>query len=390
MSLRKSLLPLLLAASLLHAAEIPDAPPPDAAAILEQLKVIKEQQLSQQKTLRDKALRAAMAAAASPSAAANAWEEAIRDTQFEGQPKEGAAFRAWKEKDGDALHDKEVQSAAHLYFRWLALTLQHSAGKTAKELLPDVYAYTRDLMADQIAMENFNENMKREEELYRTGKHGTRPVKPHTDQQTRQLHDSFLRGLNGSAPVKALMIDSLIESAAPAPKKNAKGGNAENAKGGGAEESKADWTSNPGDFDGIYATIILPELRAMRDTRVLEYWDLRIKRAGDAAARTKLAYDAEKFTNEIRPALLWSRAQELANIGQRNRSIAEMFSVLRNFPKHPAAASWISEIESLLAPGVTRPAAPSTSTSSPPAPEEPLPGAGLSQPPAVAPLPGAR
>jgi hypothetical protein len=388
MSLRKSLLLLLVGASVLQAADIPDAPAPDAGAILQQLKSLKEQQLSQLKYLRDKALREAMASAASPSAATSAWEEAIRETQFEGQPKEGAAFRAWKEKDGDALHDKEVQSAAQLYFRWLVLTLQHSAGKTVKDLLPEVYAYTRDLMADQIAMESFNENIKREEEMYRTGKHGLRPARPHTDQQTRQLHDNFLRGLNGSAPVKALMIDSLIDSVAPAPKKNAKGGNPESAKGGG-DEPKADWVNSPGDFDGIYSAIILPELRAMRDPRVLEYWDLRIKRAADAAARTKLAYDAEKFTNEIRPSFLWSRAQELANIGQRNRSISEMFNVLKSFPKHPAAAGWITEIEGLLAPPTRpAPAVSSTSTSAPSARDEPLPGAGTSQPSGVAPLPG--
>jgi len=390
MSLRKSLLPLLLSTSFLQA-EIADAPPPDAVAILQQLKALKEQQLGQLKLLRDRALREATASAATPSAATNAWEEAIRETQFEGQPKEGAAFRAWKDKDGDALHDKEVQSAAHLYFRWLVLTLQHSNGKTVKELLPEVYAYTRDLMADQIAMEAFNENVKRDEELFRSGKHGNRPVKPHTDQQTRQLHDNILRGLSGSAPVKALMIDGLIESVAPAPKKNAKGSNAENAKGGG-DEPKADWINNPGDFDGIYATIILPELRAAHDPRALEYWDIRMKRAGEAAARTKLAYDAEKFTNETRPSLLWSRAQELANIGQRNRSIAEMVSVLKNSPKHPSAGAWISELESLLTPSVTRPApaASSTSTSAPAAPDEPLPGAGASQPSGVAPPPGTR
>lgn len=381
MSLRKSLIPLLLTASLLHAAEIPDAPAPDVTAILQILKTLKEQQLAQTKSLRDKALRDAQAAAASPSAAANAWEEAIRETQFEGQPKEGAAFRAWKDKDGDALHDKEVQSAAQLYFRWLVLTLQHSAGKTTKELLPDVITYTRDLAADQTAMENFVENMKRDEELAKSGKHGLRPVSKHSDQSTRQLHDSFLRGLNGSAPAKAMQIDAIIEAVAP-----------KKSKGGNNDEAKVDWTGSPGDFDGIYSTIILPELRAARDPRALDYWDLRIKRAADAATKTKLAYDAEKFTNEIRPSLLWARAQEYANIGQRNRSISEMFAVLKAHPRHRDAGNWIDELETALTPGVTPPipASSKTSSSTTTTAPEPLPGAGPSQAPGVAPLPIAR
>ena len=350
--IRKTLLPLFLAASVLHA-ELQDAPAPDIAQMLQVLKALKDQHLAQLKTARDKALRDAQTNAASPSAAVAAWEEAIRETQFEGQPKEGAAFRAWKDKEGESLKEKEVQSAAVLYFRWLVLTLQHAGGKLVKDQLSDVVAYTKDLGNDQVAMESFVENIKREAELAKTGKHGIRPASKANDATTRQLHDAFLRGLNGSAPVKAMSIEEVL---------------------------KGDkWEMNPGNLDGIYNNIILPELRAQRDPRVLDYWDLRIKRAGDSAARTKLAYDAEKYTNETRPSLLWNKAQEYAKIGLKNRAIAEMFAVLKAFPKHPEASQWVSDFEAVLMPPVAAPV-PADGTPASPAVPEPLPGAGPSQP----------
>ena len=126
-------------------AQVQDAPAPDISQILQTLRSLRDQQLLQIKAAKEKALRDAQAAAATGSAAAAAWEEAVRQVQFEGAPKEGAAFREWKAKEGDALSEKEAQSAAQLFFRWLALTLQRSLGTPIRELLPAVVQYTKDL-----------------------------------------------------------------------------------------------------------------------------------------------------------------------------------------------------------------------------------------------------
>lgn len=342
MSLRKFLLPAVFATTLLHA-EVQDAPAPDLSQILQILKTLKEQQVLTLRAARDRAMREASSAAASPSAATAAWEEAIRQTQFEGAPKEGTAFRDWKDKVGDGLKSREAGSAAQLFFRWLLLTLQHANGKPAKEQIADVVQYTKDLALDKAAMETFVENMKKDEELAKSGKHGMRTGK-NNDGAARQLHDTFLRGLNGSAPVKAMGIEELLKT--------------------------EKWANNPGDLDGIYNQILLPVFRADKDPRIFEYWDLKIKREGEAAAKTKLAYDAEKFTNERHPALVWNRAQEYLNIGQKNRAVGEMVRILKTYPKHPDMGAWISELEGILTPPVA-----------PPVPEEPIPGAGPSRPP---------
>ena len=349
----RHLLPLPLACLILTApsrGQVQDAPPPDLSQILQALRTLKGQQALQIKALKEKAYRDAQAAAASPSAAAAAWEEAVRQVQFEGAPKEGAAFREWKEKEGDALSDKECQTAAQLYFRWLALTLQRSNGATIRELLPAVVQYTKDLTSDEIAMEALTERIAKEAVLAQSGKHGARD-KRRDGQMTKRLHDQILRSLAGSPPAKAMGIDEHLK----------------------VEQ----WEANPGNLDGIYTMIILPELRAMRDARVLDYWDMRIQREGEQAQKSKLAYNVEKFTQERRPALLWNKAGEYLHLGLKNRAIAEMFSLVKTYPQHPEAANWIGTLEATLMPS----AAPATSalgTSSgtaaaPPGP--PVPGA---------------
>src|SRR5688500_2600950 len=100
-----------------------DSAPVDPTQLLQALKSLKEQQTQQVKAQKNRGLQEVQAAAASPSAAAKAWEDAVRQVQFEGGSREGTQFREWKEKEGAGLDDQDAQNAARLYFAWLGLTL---------------------------------------------------------------------------------------------------------------------------------------------------------------------------------------------------------------------------------------------------------------------------
>jgi hypothetical protein len=328
------------------AAELTDAPNPDIAALLQALKGIKEQQLLQVKSSKQKVLQEAQAAAATPSAASAAWVEAIRQTQIEGVEKEGAQLRAWRDGDGAAFSDKEVQYAAQLYFRWLALTMQRSMGATPRELLPQVIQFTKDAAADRAAMEALTERANKERDLARSKLHGARKENGADEDRARKVHDMILRGLGGSAPVKAMHAEELVR----------------------VEK----WENAPGNVDGIFANIILPELRLVKDPRVLEYWDMKIKQEAEFV-KNRPAFDQEKFAKETRPNLLWSRAQEYVALGMRNRAIGEMFQIIRGSPQHPSVTDWIGAIETILTPGAvsTAPAAPASA----PAPASTIPAA---------------
>jgi len=325
--------PLAFATLIATAAAQQDAPAPDIAQMLQALKGLRDQQAQQIKSTKQRALQEAQAAAASPTAASTAWVEAIRQTQFDGVEKEGAQFREWREKEGAAFAEKEVQAAAQLYFRWLALTLQHSMGTSARDLMPAIVQYTKDAANDRTAIESFAERAKKEKDLAQSKLHGTRKDKGGDDDRTQKVHDLVInRGLPGTAPVKAMHMDDLI---------------------------KVDqWEMTPGNVDGIFSNVILPELRAQKDPRIFEYWDMKIKKEADLV-KDKPAFEQEKFNKERRPALLMSRAQEYFLLGQRNRGIAEMFQVLRANPQHPALNDWINALEAQINPP---PAAPPSGT----------------------------
>ena len=320
-----------------------DAPPVDTANLLKELHRLKDAQAAQSKQTRQTALQQVNAAAGNAERATAMWEEAVRAVQFQGAAKENSAFREWKEKDGEALSGPLARNAVRLYFIWLSITMQRDAGAEVKDLLPQVVNYTRELTADEAAADALEDSIKHEKEQAA----GRRPVQQRkaSDAEVKRMHDHILRRALGSSPiVQWLKLEDFI--------------------------NVDKWEQQPGDLDGIYNQIVLPELRTMRDPRVLDYWDLKLKKEGEAAAKTKLAFDVEKFNSTRRPALLWSRAQDMLAIGQKNRAVGEMFALIRSNPQNPDLPNWIATLEAVLSPAAAAPAAPS-----PGAPPGPASGA---------------
>lgn len=322
---------LILAATICAApvvfAQQQDAPPIDAAQLLTALKALRTQQAAQVQANRAKILRDVQAAGASGASAAAAWEEAVRQVQFNGAAHESAQFREWKDKEGEALKESEVQNAAKLYFQWVALTLQRAGGVPVKDLLPQVIQYTKDLAADQLTIEALDDRLKKESDpTAAASKRANAREKRKDDQATKRMHDQILnRNVASGAPVQALKAAEFMN----VPK----------------------WEHSAGNVDGIFQNVILPELRAQKDPRLLEYWDMKLKREAEAAAKSKLSFDADKFAQVRKPELLWNRAQDLAVLGQKNRAIGEMFNILKTYPTHPAAGDWMTKLEATLTGG---------------------------------------
>lgn len=362
----------LAASPALHAQQ--DAPPIDVGQLLQALRALRDQQTTQLKSQKQTAIQQLSSVASSPEKAVQLWEDAVRATQFDGMAKEGAQFRAWKEGEGEALKERLVQNAVQLHLRWLVLTLQHSAEIKVKELLPTVVNYTKDLVADEAVLEALEESIKREKEAAAIAPPGgvrrnqNQPNKV-SDAVIKRTHDQILKpSLAGSPVVKWMKLTDAVRAEG--------GGRDDGARGGRRAEGTAGgtWESSPAGLDGIFLKIILPELRSQKDARVLEYWDLKLKKEADAASRSRLAYEIEKFNSERRPTLLWSRSQEFIALGQKNRAISEMFGVIKAHPTHPQADDWIAALEQLLAPPTPAPAAApsdSAATTAPPTPKVP-------------------
>lgn len=312
-----------------------DAQPLDVAQTLLDLKKLREQSVTATKANKQRLLQDVAAAAASGESAAGTWEKAIMATRFDGLTKEQTAFKEWRDGEGEVFKETLVKQAARLYFNWLGLTLQRSTGTPVKDLLPAILNHAGAVANDAVAMEKLEEDIKRDREL-RDGKHGAQPQKSN-DRGVQKMHDEILhKALAGSVYVEWLKIGEWVAVEA--------------------------WEETPGNYDGIFEKIILPELRLQRDARAVDYWDGKIKRETDKANRSKLEFEHDKFNTQRFPILLWQRASEMASVGLKNRATAEMVRLVRTYPGHPRAVEWMAKIETLLKPPV--PAAPPASPSS--------------------------
>ncbi len=313
-----------------------DAAPVDSALILRTLKTLRDTETAQIKTGKAKALQTIQGAVSDPSHGLEMWEEAVRATQFAGAAREGTAFHDWKEKEGEALKEKECATALYLYYSWLSLTLQRASGAKVKDLLPALVNYTKEATADATAMEAFVEASKREKEMEGNRKHGQARKGTANDDEVKRMHDQIVKqSVTSSVVVQWLRMEPYLDDVTKPTQGQAQG---------------SGWEMTPGNVDGIFQRIILPELRAQKDPRVIEYWDMKIRLEADEATRAKKDFDADKFNQIRKPQLLWSRAQDLILIGQKNRGIGEMFKIVQANPTHPEAAAWITALEQALAP----------------------------------------
>lgn len=328
-------------------AQAADAPPVDVSMLLQELKKIRDQNDIGIRTRRNQALQQIIAAAGSPEKAAAFWKEAVKNAQFEGAEHEGQQVQNWREGEGEALNDKLCQGAVQLHLRWLVLSLQHAAGAENRQLLPQVIEFTKALQLDDAAAEHFNDQLDKAKER-NDGKHGMAKKNVGEDATVKKVHDQVLRLAVGASPVaRWLQLSDLLGEAG------------KKQKGGGGNTG---WEATPGNLDGIYGAIILPEFRSAKDLRLLEYWDVVLKRETEKAAERKLDVEQRDWAQVKRPSILWNRAQDVLLLGFKNRAIGDMFNVVKSFPQHPEAPSWISQLENVLVPSAA-----SAYSSTPPA-----------------------
>ncbi len=338
----------VLAVPALAPADQQDAPAVDVGQLLQALRMMRQQQATQVKSQKQNAWQQISAAAGSNERATVLWEEAVRAVQMEGAGKENQQFKAWKDGEGEAFKEAAVQNAVRLHLEWLALTLQRSGGATVKDMLPAVIRYTQELLADGLGIDALQEAIKHEKEL--AANNPKKAQKSRDDAAVKKSHDNVLKGsLNNSVVVQWMKLGDFL--------------------------TIDHWELNPGNMDGIYKSIILPEMRLEKDPRVFEYWDMKLKKEADNASKTKLAFEIDKFNNQRRPTLLWSRSQEFLQLGQKNRGLSEMFNLIKTYPTHPDADDWIAKLENLLLPPAP-PTLPGTdpSTGAPPPASTALPG----------------
>lgn len=309
------------------------------------LEKIRAQQETTMKQRRSSAMDVVKAAAASGEKAAALWKEAVKHIQYEGSEDSAGKIRTWREGDGEALNAKEGQTAARLHLLWLYYTLQFHSGVKKKDLLPYVIDYTNQLAADGQAMDSLEAQIEKEKERAANQKQARKS----DDTVIKRVHDSILAtSVSGSVVAKHLGLDTVLPRGADRNDRQAKKV-AQLIDAGKAVAIEDDnWPMTPGDLEGIHKALILPEYRASKDSRIIEYWDRVIQREAANAGRKRTDFEERQFNEIRRPQLLWSRAQDALAIGVKNRAIAEMVAIIRGNITHPSLGDWINSLEGVL------------------------------------------
>ncbi len=262
------------------------APAVDVKTMLQGLRDLKQTQTKAAQTSLVQSINDFSAAGASDDAALDFYVEAVRVTQFVGQEKEQSAFRDWKKREMNRLKPPAIRAC----LRYMVLSLQRSAGATDQQIFPGLLSYAEDTQSMLPAIGD--------EEIVK------QPVSSNI----------FARWYNLGEQL------------------------------GGLEN----WEPSPGNVDSIYKQLLLPIMRKNRDPRILQYWDRKIAAETAAASTAAAAFSTDHFNQIRRPELLWSRAEDMVAIDERDQGLAEMYNLIKSFPTHPSAGKWIDELQGLL------------------------------------------
>lgn len=288
-----------LSVSLLQAQQ-QDAPPPNLDNLAKEIEALEQKQKQGKISERAALMSQLQAASASGTAAANFYSQAVEEVQFKGKKDKVEAFLEWKKSHADMLRTKEMQTALLLHLRYLLLSLQRKDLEKPETQMPALTAYLTDLIAadDLFADQN-----------------------PRPDEQKGLLE----KPLSQSVFSQWMRLGEWLP------------------------EEKA-WESKPGDVAGILEKNVRSVLRQNKDPQLIQTWDLQMKVEADRITAGRSEHLADQFNSVTRPKLLFKRAQDMILVGQPNRGLTEMVTLVRSYPAHPDFASWLGKIRESIKP----------------------------------------
>jgi len=272
-----------------------DAPPPNVDSLLSELTSIETKQKQTKSAAKSAILAQIQAAMANGQIATAFYAKAIEEVQFMGRKDKAEAYQDWRKKNAESLRSKDLQTAILFHLRYLALALQRKGLEKPEALLPATMSYITDLLKDYPA-------------------------------------DS--QGILGK-PIGQSVFAQWLRLGEWLP-----------------EDSV--WEPQPGNVAGILEKNVRPILRDSKSPQLLQTWDLQMRIAADAITKARLEHQVEIFNRVTRQRLIFQRALDMVVLGQPNRAVGEIITLVKTYPEHPDFPTWVSKIRELI----NRPAPP--------------------------------
>jgi len=295
-------------------AQVYDGPPVDMKEMVRLIQMIKEKRKETEKALQNKALQDFQSAAGSPAAAISFYGRVIQTVQPD---RIRSDYADWAKSDA-------AQNAARLHLNYLVLTIQRANGATTQQLEPALMSHIAALKQAGLKDEEILHKRKREQDQKSSGLQPVKGRTPATQIPLFEEQELIKQSVRNSAFVKCYRIGKQFSDV-----KN--------------------WEFSPGNIEGIYQNTLLPYYRENKDQRLIAFWDQKIQQEGQEVAKGT-QFQIDQFKTVRHPQLIWLRAQDMNEIGQRNRALTEMFNLVKNYPDHADLMSWIAQLEELLTP----------------------------------------
>jgi hypothetical protein len=291
-----------------------DLPNIDAAQMLRFIEQFEQKQQEAVRSAKASALNTLQPGTTGGAAASRIYEDAVKATQFSGRDGAAKDFADWKKNQAELLRSREMQDALQLHLRYLILSIQRAdAGKDA-DFSAASWAYAQDLAAT----------------LTRWNKTGNVP---------REARDIINKPINQSIFTQWLSLGPWLP--------------------------QSDWETGSGNLDGILDKNIRPTWRKSSNPQLLATWDFQMKFHADQITNDGSNHQAAQFNTTRRPQMLFSRAQDLAALGQPNRAASEVFTIVQENPTHPDFGKWVGQLRDLLKKSLPEPAPEQTSAPAP-------------------------
>lgn len=293
-----------------------DGPAVNADSILRDLDQIEQQQKQTIVSAKQAALNQLKAGSMSGSAAANLYAEAIEAVDFEGKPNKASALSDWKSANAELLRSKEMQAILTLHLRYLVMTLERASSEDPKVFVAPSLAYANEL---------FNsDNLFFKEQ---------KPDRPNSDRDKQER--ALMNQINAA---KKDLLDKSV----------ADGVFSKWLRLGQWLPKGDTWELTAGNLAGILEKNVRSQLREQKDPRLVDTWDMEMKLLADRATSGRLEFVAADFNTVTRPKLIFSRANDMILIGQKNRGISDIYMLVKANPQHPDFSKWVSRLRELL------------------------------------------
>lgn len=289
----------------------------DREALLERLTKLQEEAASRVDARFRTAIAAYRSAMSSDEQTFQLYLNCVEKVDFEDEKRKAADFREWRRKEAERLSDAGLRRALRHQLRWLILTLQAASED------PDRAALANSAREIVNAIFDDAEKMAGQQQI-------------------------LGQSVTGSVFARAYEISHVqVEN----------------------------WPMSPTQLSQVYDQVLLPSLRATRQTASLrnawmkrieqegamrEHWPRENRERGRVGMAANMrSPEYEKFIADEVPQLMWEMETDLFKHGDQSGAATRMLAHLEKYIGHRSAKGWADQFRELLAAATaTAPAAP--------------------------------